>query len=260
MGGREMEAWGPRPPSLGRPLDTRSVPLIQTGSQPPSVGGTQVAPARSTARISGSSAGGSANRPSALPVFLSKPNSEKGRRRIRTNGRMGFQRDPDPHAGRRTVAMPVARSVNRMKVSGASSLGVAPTDANRLRALARRAAAEFARGEGERQTFCSQTRAAMEKAIHYLEGKEPRLAVCERSCGACALLSRATTNALEYAGQVAGRASPEELPPAASSSVTAPLSGPRGPEPPASPGGLGGSAGGAAVRPRTAADFFASIS
>jgi len=156
--------------------------------------------------------------------------------------------------------MPVARSVNRVNFVGASSLGIALADAGRLRALARRAAAEFARGEGERQTFRSQTRAAMEKAIHYLEGNEPRLAVCERSWGACALLSRAATNAVDYACQMAGRASPDELPPAASLSVTAPLSGLRGPEPPASPGGLGGSACGAAVRPRTAADFFASTS
>jgi len=54
-----------------------------------------------------------------------------------------------------------------MKVVGASPLGIAATDANRLRALARRAAAEFARGEGERHTFCSKTRAATEKAIAY---------------------------------------------------------------------------------------------
>jgi len=86
------------------------------------------------------------------------------------------------------VAIPVARSINQMKVVGASPLGIAPTDANRLRALTRRAAADFARGEGERHTFCSQTRAAMEKAITYLEDNEPRLAVCERSWGACALL------------------------------------------------------------------------
>jgi len=173
---------------------------------------------------------------------------------------MGFQLDPDPHAGRRTVAIPVARSINRMKVVGASPLGIAPTDANRLRALARRAAADFARGEGERRTFCSQTRAAMEKAITYLEDNEPRLAVCERSWGACALLSRATTNAIDYASEVAGRVSPVEPPPAASTSVTVPLSGTRGPEPSASPDGSSGSAGGAAVQPRTAADFFASIS
>jgi len=65
------------------------------------------------------------------------------------------------------VAIPVARSINRMKVVGASPLGIAATDANRLRALARRAAAEFALGEGERHTFCSKTRAATEKAIAY---------------------------------------------------------------------------------------------
>jgi len=81
---------------------------------------------------------------------------------------MGFQLDPDPHAGRRTVAIPVARSMNRMKVVGASPLGIAPSDANHLWALTRRAAADFARGEGERHTFCSQTRAAIKKAITYL--------------------------------------------------------------------------------------------
>jgi len=80
---------------------------------------------------------------------------------------MSFKLDPDPHAGRRTVAILVARSINRMKVVGASPLGTAPTDANRLRTLARRAADDFAHGEGEHHTFCSQTRAAMEKTISY---------------------------------------------------------------------------------------------
>ena len=154
----------------------------------------------------------------------------------------------------------MARSMNRMKVVGASPLGIAPSDANHLWALARRAAADFVRGEGERHTFCSQTRAAMKKAITYLYDNEPRLAVSERSWGACALFSRATTNAIDYASEVAGRVSPVEPPPAASTSVTVPLSGTQGPDPPASPDGSSGSAGGAAVQPRTAADIFASIS
>jgi len=146
-----------------------------------------------------------------------------------------------------------------MKVVGASPLAIAPTDANRLRALARRAAADFARGEGERHTFYSQTRAPTEEAITYSGDNEPRLAVCKRSWGACALLSRATTNAIDYVSEVAWRVSPVESPPAASTSVMVPLSGTRGPEPPASPDGSSGSAGGAAVQPRTAADCFASI-
>jgi len=104
--------------------------------------------------------------------------------------------------------MPVARSVN----VGASPLGIVPKDANPSRSLARRAATEFASGEGERRKLCSQTRAAMEPVIIYFDGNEARLAVCQRCWGSRAFLSRDTTNTVDFSSPVTGRVSPVELP------------------------------------------------
>jgi len=168
---------------------------------------------------------------------------------------MGFTLDHDPHAGRRSVPVPVATSVNRMKVVGELSLGIPATDAKRLRGLARQTAAGLVKGKG--QSFHSQSRALLETAITFFEQKEPRLAVCERSWGACALLSRTITNASDYAGQVAEPAGAAAHPVAATVSVALPP-----PQAGMSPGPLGGAGGSATMheaQSRSAAELFASV-
>lgn len=47
-------------------------------------------------------------------------------------------------------------------------------------------------------TFCQQTRADLTTAIAFLELKEPRLGVCERSRGAGSLLSEVKNNSVAY--------------------------------------------------------------
>ena len=181
---------------------------------------------------------GAASRPPPPPVSLPSPSrpAKVGRRRFRTNGRMGFELDYDPHAARRTVDIPEAKSVNRMKVFGSPALGIPISDAKRLRGLVRRAAADFV--TGERQTFRTQSWDVLEKAITRLELDEPRLAVCVRSWGACALLSRTANNAADYAVQVAGQS--WAAPPAAAAESAASESLP---PPLAAPNAAGASAG-----------------
>jgi len=168
---------------------------------------------------------------------------------------MGFTLDHDPHAGRRSVPLPVATSVNRMKVVGDLSLCVPATDAKRLRGLSRQAAAGLVKGKW--QSCCSQCRASLETAVTFLEQKEPRLSVCERSRGACALLSKTITSASDYAGQVAEPAGAAAQPVAATVSVALPP--PQTGMPPGPLGGAGGSAAVQEAQSRSAAEFFASV-
>jgi len=142
-----------------------------------------------------------------------------------------------------------------MRVVGDLSLGIPATDAKRLRGLARQAAAGLVKGKG--QSCCSQSRAPLETAITLLEQKEPRLAVCERSWGACALLSRTITNASDYAGHVAEPAGAAAQPVAATVSVALPP--PQAGMPPGPLGGAGGSAAAQEAQSRSAAEFFESV-
>jgi len=180
---------------------------------------------------------------------------------------MGFELDDDRHAARRTVAIPGAISVNRMKVFCSPALGIPISDAKRLRGLARWAAADFFKGE--RQTFCTQSRDVLEKAITRLELDEPHLAVCVRSWEACDLLSRTANNAADYAVQVAGqsRAAPPAaaVESAASESLrplpphqTPPARVPA-PLPPAPSNGAGGSAVSHGARRLSAHECLASL-
>jgi len=130
---------------------------------------------------------------------------------------MKFELDYDPHAARRTVAIPEAKSVNRMKVFGSAALGIPISNTERLRGLARRAAADFVKGE--RQTFCTQSRDVLEKAITQLELDEPRLAVCVQSWWSCGLLSRTANHVADYAVKVARQS--RAAPPAAAADSAA---------------------------------------
>jgi len=47
---------------------------------------------------------------------------------------------------------------------------------------------------GSTASLCQQDNARLRSAVVYLEEREPRLAVCEFSWGACAILSRALQN------------------------------------------------------------------
>jgi len=80
------------------------------------------------------------------------------------------------------VPMPTGKSVNRLKVVGAPELVISAADEKELHRLTKRAATYF-----EKVTFCNQPRATLASAIEFLEDLEPRLAVCQRSWGACAL-------------------------------------------------------------------------
>jgi len=75
--------------------------------------------------------------------------------------------------------MPVAESVNRMKVVGNAGLGITASDELHLRRLTKRVATHFVK-----ETFCKQPRAILASEIEFVEEWEPRLAVCERSWGA----------------------------------------------------------------------------
>jgi len=180
---------------------------------------------------------------------------------------MGFELDYGPHAARRTAAIPEAKSVNRMKVFGSHALGIPISDAKRLRGLARRAEADFVKGE--RQTFCTQSRGVIERAITLLELDEPRLAVRVRSQGAGALLSRTAKNAADYAVQVAGQS--RAAPPAAAAESAASESLPPPPPhrtpqarvpapfPPAPSNGAVGIAGSHGARRLSAHEYLASL-
>lgn len=190
--------------------------------------------------------------PEAPMPARSRPKKSE-RIRGRTSGRGGFEFDKDKHAGRRSVPMPTGKSVNRMKVVGAPELGISAADEKELHRLTKRAATYF-----EKATFCNQPRATLASAIEFLEDLEPRLAVCQRSWGACALLSRLATNATEYRAQVA-KANSAPTPPALATALPAPpsVAAPLLPSVPAAPRDR---AGAHAPAPRSAQEFFASIS
>eukprot|EP00168_Porphyra_purpurea_P019959 TRINITY_DN817_c0_g1_i17.p2 TRINITY_DN817_c0_g1~~TRINITY_DN817_c0_g1_i17.p2 ORF type:complete len:159 (+),score=23.80 TRINITY_DN817_c0_g1_i17:405-881(+) len=101
-----------------------------------------------------------------------------------------------------------------MRVVGASENGIPPDQTLRVRQLSRSAATHFDKAV----PFCDQRRHVIASAMTYLELHEPRLAVCELSWGACALLSRYANNAAAHhakklARPVAAGQSPAVAPP-----------------------------------------------
>jgi len=113
----------------------------------------------------------------------------------RTNGRMGFVLDEDAHAVRRTVPVPEGSpSVNRMQVFDVPALGIPGAEKKHINRLTKRAAEFFLND----RPFCQQARHVIAGAIIYLEQHEPRLAVCVRSWGSCALLSKRANYAYEH--------------------------------------------------------------
>jgi len=70
-------------------------------------------------------------------------------------------------------------------------------------------------------TFHNQPRATLTSAIEFLEDLKPRLSICQRSPGACALFSMIATNATEYRAQVS-KATWAPTPPALATALPAP--------------------------------------
>ena len=107
------------------------------------------------------------------PVSLPSPSrtANIGRRQIRMSRRIGFELDHDPHAERRTVAIPEVKLLNNMQDFGSPALTRLTFDTKRVRGEARRAAVGLV--NGERQTFCTESRDVLEKAIVRLDLDEP---------------------------------------------------------------------------------------
>jgi len=162
--------------------------------------------------------------------------------------------------------MAAANSINKMKVVGAPALGIYSVAENELRRLTKRAAFYF-----RNATFCKQPRATLASVTEFLEDLEPRLAVCKRSWGACALLSRIATNAVEYRAHMAGKAQSASTPSAPAAALPAaqaaalpvppPASLPLLPAPPVGSDVRAGARaiGAHATAPTPALAFFASI-
>lgn len=207
----------------------------------------------------GASAGPQRRMPQRSPTWPAR------RGRGFTHVRMGFVLDEDPNAARRVVAVPDrAASVNRMRVVGVAAAGIPDkeVDVRHLLHVTRLAATHF----NKTKPFCQQERIVLGHAIAYLELHEPRLAVCVRSWGACALLSRVSNKRSEHRARMeakreAAAAAATNTAQSSASQQVGPwtLSPPPPPpplqqrpaDPPAGPGGAH------ATGPLSAADFFA---
>ena len=162
------------------------------------------AEARATAAGAASSGVGGGSAPSGPAAFSGAKRTQPlvvlpptrrvgGRRKSRTNGRLGFDLENDPNSARRTVAL-TGGSINRMPIFDNPAVGISSVEKTHLQSIARQAARFF----DPEVTFCQQSRADLTTAIAFLELKEPRLGVCERSWGACTLLSKAANNRAAY--------------------------------------------------------------
>jgi len=109
-------------------------------------------------------------------VVLPPTRREGGRRKSRTNGRLGFDLETDPNSARRTVAV-TGGAINRMPIFDNPAVGISSAEKTHLQSLARQAARFF----HPEVTFCQQSRADLTTAISFLELRERRLGVCERS-------------------------------------------------------------------------------
>lgn len=129
----------------------------------------------------------------SLPLHVTPSSGEPSTRRARghTTGRCGFEFSQDPHAARRTAVAPPP-AVNKMSID---TLGIPKGDMRHLHALVATAAHAYL---FLRKTFSDQKRHRMAAAISYLELYAPRLAVCVRSWGACALLSLKDSNKVTH--------------------------------------------------------------
>ncbi|OSX77966.1 hypothetical protein BU14_0126s0005 [Porphyra umbilicalis] len=112
------------------------------------------------------------------------------RGRAHTNGRGGFDLPDDRHAAVRTLEAPPP-PLNNMPVYGNDDVGIPPDRVRYVRGLVRAAVKEYFTSY---HTWGYQEWSDMRQAITYVEQQEPRLAICVRSWGACALLSRAINN------------------------------------------------------------------
>jgi len=126
-------------------------------------------------------------------VVLPPTRHEGGRRKSRTNGRLGFDLENGPNSARCTVAV-TGGAINRMPIFDNPAVGISSAEKTQLQSLARQAARFF----DPVVTFCQQSRADMTTTMAFLALKEPRLGVCERSWGACTLLSKAANNRAAY--------------------------------------------------------------
>jgi len=230
--GAPLSTTAALPPPPARPLPppppNPQLPVEVGTAYPATQGATLASPGGRDLSEMAAIPDGAHSLPRVLPrVPLPAPSRPRTAERIRarSSGRRGFQLNSYKHAGRRMVAMPAAKPVNRMQVVGNPGLGIASADALHLRRLTKRAATYFIK-----DTFCKQPTVIIASAIEYLEEWEPRLAVCERSWGACALLSRHATNASEYRTQVAAKRGWMPTPGEAAAALPATL-----PPPPPSP-------------------------
>lgn len=130
---------------------------------------------------------------SALPVTgVSEGSSQAPARRRYTTGRgelvLGDERQEEPPCA--TIA--------KISIFKNDLLGMTRTNQRRLRPLIAFAIDNILESE---DPFCLQDAGKLRRAVQYLEEREPRLAVCKASWGACALLSRS----LGYRKAVPGR-------------------------------------------------------
>jgi len=166
-----------------------------------SVSGAVARPTAAGAAVPGVGGGSAPSGPASFSgakqtqplVVLPPTQREGGRRKSRTNGRLGLYLVNDTNSARRTVAI-TGGAINRMPIFVNPAVGISSAEKTHLQSLARQAAKCF----DPEVTFCQQSRADMTTAIAFLELKEPRLGVCERSWGACTLLSKAANNRAVY--------------------------------------------------------------
>jgi len=97
-----------------------------------------------------------------------------------TNGRRGFDLNPDPDAVRRAVAIPAA-AVNRLPAFDA--LNIPKLEVVHGKRLEKSNAKVFY----PLVTCCAQARTDIDVVVRHLERYEPRLGVCVRSWGPCCL-------------------------------------------------------------------------
>lgn len=168
----------------------------------------------------------------------------------RTNGRMGSVFDEDAHAAWRTVPVPEkSPSVSRVHFVYVTALGISGAAEKHIIRLTKRAAG-FSLND---RPFFQQARHIIGGAIIYLEQHEPRLAVCERSWGSCALQFKRANYAYEHYRRTEARRLAAGDPPA----LHLPPCPPRRAPAPALPVvGQGGSTAPEAAQ----LNFFASIS
>lgn len=160
----------PTPPQSAAPAPCMPAAVVGVDPAPvvrpftPSVGG--VATAASAGLLSGAPQGDAG--------------AAAGRRRL-TTGRGGLEIGVDRHVGS------PCSTIAKISTFKKGLLGLTCADQSRMRPFIAFAIDGTLKSE---DSFCLQDVAKLRRAVHYLEQREPRLAVCKASWGACALLSR----------------------------------------------------------------------